>query len=96
MVDFAAADFGIDFDLFVLHFPKFHFYEFLVEKKKICALHDQIEMILFELIDQKYCLFDFTFCLTIQKVDHRVLPQEVLLFFEVEDLVEIESGEQAT
>lgn len=96
MVDSAAADFGIDFDLFALHFPEFHFYEFLVEKKKIRALHAQIEMVLFKLIDRKYRLFGFAFCLTIQKIDYGVLPQEVLLFLEGKDLVDIELGEQAT
>lgn len=28
------VNFGVDFDLFVLHFPGSHFYEFLVGKEK--------------------------------------------------------------
>lgn len=89
MDDSTTADFGIDFDLFILHFPEFYFYKFFVEKKKICALHAQIKIVFFKLINQKYCLFGFVFCLTIQKVDHALLLQEVFLFFKVEDLVKI-------
>ena len=95
-VDF-GVDFGIDFEIdfelnfgFVLHFLEFRFYEYFVEKKKIRALHAQIGMVLFELIDQKYRFFDFVFYLTIQKVDHGVLPQAVLLFLEGKGLVEVE------
>ena len=83
-IDF-EIDFKIDFGLFVLHFLESRFYKFLVEKKKICALYAQIGTVFFELIDQKYCFFDFAFYLTVQKVNHEVLPQEVLLFLEIKD-----------
>lgn len=85
-------DFESDFGLFVLHFLEFRFYEFLVEKKKNRALHAQIGTVLSELIDQKYRLFDFVFYLTIQKVDHGVLPQEVLLFLEGEVVEMVNDG----
>ena len=89
-IDF-EIDFEINFGLFILHFLEFRFYKFLVEKKKSCALPSQIGTVFFRLIDQKCCFFDFTFYLTIQKVEHRVLPQKILLFLEGKGLVEVEN-----
>ena len=85
-----VSDLRVDFGLFVLHFLEFRFYKFLVEKKKICALHAQIGTVFFELIDQKYRFFGFAFYLTIQKVDHGVLLQDVLLYLKDEGLVDVE------
>lgn len=34
-----GINFGVDFGLFVLYFPEFYFYKFLVKKKKNRALY---------------------------------------------------------
>ena len=88
MGDF-EIDFEIDFGLFILYFLEFRFYKFFIEKKKNCALHTQIGTVFIYLIDPKYCCFNFAFYLMIQKVNHGVLPQQVFLFFEGEDLIKV-------
>ena len=63
-IDF-KIDFELDFGFFVLDFLELRFYKYFVKKKKICALHAQIGTVLFKLINQKYCFFNFAFYLTI-------------------------------
>lgn len=77
-----------DFGFVVLHFHGFYFDElFVVKKKKIHVLHAQIKTILYKLIAQNCHFFDFVYCLTIQKVGHKVLL--VFLFLEDKGLMKV-------
>ena len=80
-----------DFGLFVLHFHRFYFDEFLVvEGEKSHALDAQIGTALCKLIAQNYHLFGCAFCLTTQKIGHEVLLQVFILFFEGKSLMRVE------
>ena len=79
-----------DYGIFILHFHRFHFDKFFViKKKKTLALYSQIETALYKLMIQNCHLFDYAFCLTTQKVGHKVLLQAVLLFLEGEGLMRV-------